>query len=546
MLVLLASAWSLRTSCARLLIVAPNLAQDEFRLIATIFNLEKNAALDEKGSTIKDIRQRLSGRARNEDNEHSDKLKCFVMSDYQLGARWRDIGEAKPKIGKELRQSPTIARLLGHARDTRLQQRKHARVIEVSMEQASGMRWEKTASPGDHVHERSILVNETLASILAGKGLGSSAALTREEWEACDVRELRMDHLIDIGYRLNPREWANVGLKRPHGARLENAPLAGALKRGQTRFTQGEWDSFGISRLMHGDHIEVEGEIFQPKPAYFRPAELNRDLLREMHALEDDAYMWVGGTYYRTQMGQSSRLENRLIEIAKSEGGSFYNFVVTGDSRPVGDREENTFTVREKGTIGAKGQSKHTLSQLALNFEEFKWLMQIVCEKHLAGLSTGEFARLAFLEKAVDIGTYDKQTQQFTVGEDDVERFRDLAQRQHHHHGNHRHKERRRIAPKVSSTLLWGDIWTDLTGESIARNAKPMRQKQAYPPALPDWLTYKSGTSAASSVSKEDQGLADQDTHVDNPNLVQVIVRAVAEQETHSCLYFCTICVHIN
>ena len=43
------------------------------------------------------------------------------------------------------------------------------------------------------------------------------------------------------------------------------------------------------------------------------------------------------------------------------------------------------------------------VQELVIDYPEFRWVLGVICEEHLGGMSVGEFARLFFLEKVVNL-----------------------------------------------------------------------------------------------------------------------------------------------
>jgi len=90
------------------------------------------------------------------------------------------------------------------------------------------------------------------------------------------------------------------------------------------------------------------------------------------------------------------------------------------------------------------------VQQLMLDYPQFRWVIEVVCKENLGGMSLGEFSRLVFLEKAVELH----------VGEHSPVTFRNLQDNDAHRHSHVRHTKPALVRPnKVRSVKLWGDIW---------------------------------------------------------------------------------------
>ena len=62
-------------------------------------------------------------------------------------------------------------------------------------------------------------------------------------------------------------------------------------------------------------------------------------------------------------------------------------------------------TQRSPADVVVYSVNKHEtlVEQLTIDFEQFKWIMEVVSKENLADMSLAEFARLVFLEKVVDL-----------------------------------------------------------------------------------------------------------------------------------------------
>ena len=90
------------------------------------------------------------------------------------------------------------------------------------------------------------------------------------------------------------------------------------------------------------------------------------------------------------------------------------------------------------------------VEQLMLGYENFRWVIEVVCRENLGGMSVGEFSRLVFLEKAVELNVHQHRPAS----------FRNLQNNEAHSHHHPRHtKADHLIPPNVSAVKLWGDIW---------------------------------------------------------------------------------------
>ena len=63
--------------------------------------------------------------------------------------------------------------------------------------------------------------------------------------------------------------WRNVGTEKPEGVELTNEKFEEALRNGKTKFTEDEWNSFGISGLHSASFVESGGCYFQPSSKDF-------------------------------------------------------------------------------------------------------------------------------------------------------------------------------------------------------------------------------------------------------------------------------------
>jgi hypothetical protein len=80
-----------------------------------------------------------------------------------------------------------------------------------------------------------------------------------------------------------------------------------------------------------------------------------------------------------------------------------------------------------------------------IDYPQFRWVLGVICEEHLGGMSVGEFARLFFLEKVVNLTN-------------EPEGFYNLQDvRLSDHHMN---------CARVYNTVLRGALWNEVTGTS--------------------------------------------------------------------------------
>ena len=63
--------------------------------------------------------------------------------------------------------------------------------------------------------------------------------------------------------------WKNVGTEKPEGDELSNQKLKDALRNGKIKFTEDEWNSFGVSGLHSASFIKSGGCYFQPSSKEF-------------------------------------------------------------------------------------------------------------------------------------------------------------------------------------------------------------------------------------------------------------------------------------
>ena len=63
--------------------------------------------------------------------------------------------------------------------------------------------------------------------------------------------------------------WKNFGSEKPEGVELSNQKLEEALRSGKIKFTEDEWNSFGVSGLHSASFIKSGGCFFQPSSKEF-------------------------------------------------------------------------------------------------------------------------------------------------------------------------------------------------------------------------------------------------------------------------------------
>jgi hypothetical protein len=109
------------------------------------------------------------------------------------------------------------------------------------------------------------------------------------------------------------------------------------------------------------------------------------------------------------------------------------------------------------------------VEQLMLGYENFRWVIEVVCKENLGGMSVGEFSRLVFLEKAVELNVHEHRPAT----------FRNLQNNEAHSHRHPRNtKADHLIPPNVSAVKLWGDIWGLVCACLREREREGQRQRQ--------------------------------------------------------------------
>ena len=127
------------------------------------------------------------------------------------------------------------------------------------------------------------------------------------------VRGPRMDprvgrHLPRLPAELRPAaepeqqpsglKWRDIGSKKPHhGVELVNAELSKALQQ-KTKFTQAEWNTFGVKDLSTDTFIEVGGT--RGTRVYFQPAGgwSQSDRLRRLLKFISDVHILTARTQF--------------------------------------------------------------------------------------------------------------------------------------------------------------------------------------------------------------------------------------------------------
>ena len=124
----------------------------------------------------------------------------------------------------------------------------------------SGIRRELNASPQSYsflkdLNEVLTFHDKTPAQSLRSSAPRAAAPKNSHKWQK-----------IGTNAWASGLEWKNVGHARPAGGEeLTNDALSQALQR-TNRFTEKEWDAFGISHLPMTAFIQVSGDYFQPVP----------------------------------------------------------------------------------------------------------------------------------------------------------------------------------------------------------------------------------------------------------------------------------------
>ena len=124
----------------------------------------------------------------------------------------------------------------------------------------SGIRRELNASPQSYsflkdLNEVLTFHDKTPAQSLRSSAPRAAAPTLAHKWQK-----------IGTNAWASGLEWKNVGHARPAGGEeLTNDALSQALQR-TNRFTEKEWDAFGISHLPMTAFIKVSGDYFQPVP----------------------------------------------------------------------------------------------------------------------------------------------------------------------------------------------------------------------------------------------------------------------------------------
>ena len=149
---------------------------------------------------------------------------------------------------------------------------------------ASGLIWENIGEEKPQIQE---LTNLELA-----KALESKTKFTQEEWDAFGIPEVHTRNIIKSGnfyFKPSPTEkgqnldfhdvydaegtasgliWENIGEEKPQIQELTNLELAKALES-KTKFTQEEWDAFGIPEVHTRNIIKSGNFYFKPKGQKF-------------------------------------------------------------------------------------------------------------------------------------------------------------------------------------------------------------------------------------------------------------------------------------
>jgi hypothetical protein len=172
-----------------------------------------------------------------------------------------------------------------------------------------------------------------------------------------------------------------------------------------------------------------------------------------------------------------------------------------------------------------RSSSVSPVDQLTIDYTQFRWIIEVVCKEHLGGMSVGEFARIVFLEKVVDLN----------VQAHEPEAFRNLQEAKSHHHDDKRHQHEHHhhtAPPKIQETRLWGDIWTSLTGEdatlmrhkpgprSVTGNTQTSKGSKSSR-RVPSHGTSRSSKSSGTSKAADPPYIT-EDSTLDNTNLIQM------------------------
>lgn len=253
-----------------------------------------NESQDSIRGSFKDVTAGANGEARK---QHATTAKEVVLVFNEEEWRRRDLSRSKPAAGWKVNQfvevdgdrfQPAAATEPGF-NGVRFEE-----LIEGSPAEASGLTWEKLTV--EETPKGVELKNDKLKQALAHSE-GAIQVFDKQQLNSfCISENVHVMHFIEAGGRyFRPKEaaesvggeqgkaeelglrWQYVGKVQPDGKELNNSRLAEALaKQTLTKFTNAQWEKFGILDLQEDDWIQWKSN----EDTYFFQPDTSRGFIR--------------------------------------------------------------------------------------------------------------------------------------------------------------------------------------------------------------------------------------------------------------------------
>ena len=261
-------SWNRGTQCTTEGIIAevkqlcncPNCAKEQVRVLKTMpgRNTEE-ADLTERLAT--ELSALLDAQKNGADNEsikqHRNTINATRAQIESVGGwvygstpglRWKEVGSVKPTAAGLKWKKIEFKEVEKLASGLKWKRTEHTEPA------ASGLKWQSVGTSEPATGQQ--LFNTSLEEALSRK-----TELTQEEWNAFGISNLSKDHFVKSGDSyFTP---AAAGTTECDAPRSFHPKLSKALMN-QTKFTQQEWDAFGITELRMDDIVESGGVRFEP------------------------------------------------------------------------------------------------------------------------------------------------------------------------------------------------------------------------------------------------------------------------------------------